>query len=121
MPVTKECATCHKDLPLSEFWRRRASRDGYLVHCKRCHNHTIKKRRFGLRRGQYDLMMARQNGRCAICGIRPRRSLAVDHNHRTGKVRDLLCSNCNLLVGMCKEKVSLLTGVIKYLKRWADE
>jgi hypothetical protein len=49
---------------------------------------------------QYDKMFEKQNGLCAICG-RPQNSktLAVDHNHNTGKIRGLLCSSCNTALG----------------------
>jgi len=45
---------------------------------------------------QYEEMLARQNGGCAICGNPPKtRRLDVDHDHRTGKIRGLLCHRCN--------------------------
>jgi hypothetical protein len=53
-------------------------------------------RTYGLAPGEYDRMLADQDGRCAICGKQPRtKRLSVDHDHRTGKVRALLCQPCN--------------------------
>jgi hypothetical protein len=46
------------------------------------------------------------------------RELAVDHNHETGQVRDLLCHNCNALLGMCREDKAVLLAAIKYLWKW---
>ena len=43
------------------------------------------------------------------------RRLAVDHNHTTGKVRGLLCSNCNTLLGKAKDNVNILQAAIDYL------
>lgn len=58
-------------------------------------------RAYGLSAGEYAARLDAQQGRCAICGNRPRnRRLAVDHNHETGEVRGLLCYQCNhFLVG----------------------
>lgn len=56
-------------------------------------------RTYGLEPGEYARLLAEQDGRCAICTKRPRnRRLAVDHDHRTGKVRGLLCYFCNHFV-----------------------
>lgn len=56
-------------------------------------------RTYGLEPGEYARRLAEQDGRCAICGKRPRnRRLAVDHNHFTGEVRGLLCYFCNHFV-----------------------
>lgn len=55
---------------------------------------------YGLAPGQYDLLLAAQDGRCAICRIATgkARRLSVDHDHATGEVRGLLCTNCNRTV-----------------------
>lgn len=67
----------------------------------------------------YDRMFKAQNGVCAICGgvNKDSRNLFVDHNHTTGKVRGLLCSNCNFAIGHMKDNVKLLQNLIKYLLR----
>ena len=53
-------------------------------------------RTYGLAPGEYDRMFEAQDGRCAICAKQPRsKRLAVDHDHRTGKPRALLCVVCN--------------------------
>jgi hypothetical protein len=72
---------------------------------------------------EYDKLMLRQNNLCAICGkpetVRHQqgtlRNLAIDHCHATGKVRGLLCSRCNLGLGMFKDEVALLEKTIDYL------
>lgn len=54
------------------------------------------KRKYGITAEQYGEMLAAQAGGCAICARPPKtRRLAVDHNHKTGKVRGLLCYRCN--------------------------
>jgi len=75
-------------------------------------------KRYGITPEQYDEILAAQNCCCAICGIEesklPRR-LFVDHDHKTGKVRGLLCSNCNFVLGYSKDDVSVLKNSITYL------
>lgn len=68
----------------------------------------------------YLLLMKLQGRRCAICR-RPQRAFirgfAADHNHKTRKMRGLLCNNCNLLLGNALEKPSRLRAAIAYLER----
>ena len=54
---------------------------------------------YGITTEQYEDMLARQDGRCGICGRRPKGSLCVDHCHSTRQVRKLLCRNCNSMLG----------------------
>ena len=58
-----------------------------------------------------------QNGVCAICQKTDNRKLVVDHDHRTGKVRGLLCSSCNTGLGCFKDDQEYLTSAIRYLSR----
>jgi hypothetical protein len=65
-------------------------------------------------------MLVSQNNSCAICLIHHSafsKALHVDHNHRTGKVRALLCQSCNHLIGHSKEKIETLGAAIKYLEQ----
>ncbi len=65
----------------------------------------------------YTAMFLRQGGVCAICREKPKlfRRLVVDHDHRTGRVRGLLCDNCNRAIGLLKDKSQILHKAIKYL------
>jgi len=53
---------------------------------------------------------------CAICHSAPRARLHIDHNHKTGKYRGLLCDNCNLGLGHFKDSPALLAKAIEYLR-----
>jgi hypothetical protein len=65
--------------------------------------------------------VARQNGRCALCGGPPtERGLVIDHCHRSGKVRALLCSSCNKGLGFFRDDPERLTAAITYLENHAD-
>ena len=68
---------------------------------------------------KYDVfvrMLREQHGRCAICNRRMTKP-NVDHCHRTNKVRQLLCSFCNRLLGDAKENTAILKAAINYLRR----
>ena len=85
--------------------------------------------KFGITLKEYNRMVQSQGGVCAICGgVNDTRrrgthngkniatSLAVDHNHKTGKVRGLLCSTCNTSIGSFKDDPVLLKKAIHYLE-----
>jgi hypothetical protein len=72
---------------------------------------------------EYQDMFKKQNSTCAICftQIKPDkglRSACIDHDHETGKVRELLCFHCNTGLGMFKDNIGLLENSVKYLKKW---
>ena len=81
---------------------------------------------YGITSEQYDELLLRQDGRCAVCGQPERRlmrgkvtALSVDHNHVTGRVRGLLCSNCNMAVGFVGESIEISERLTKYLRAQA--
>jgi len=76
------------------------------------------KNEYGITLKQYNKMAISQNGVCAICGNEniSGRTLAVDHCHKTNKIRGLLCHNCNTVIGLLKENKKTITKILKYLK-----
>lgn len=67
---------------------------------------------------EYDKMLKEQNNCCKICKTSQEKlkvTLAVDHCHKTGKVRGLLCNKCNLALGLLKDDLALLQEAINYL------
>lgn len=88
----------------------------------------IKERRlirdYNINNEQYDNLLSKQNNSCAICSTHQsklRRSLSVDHNHKTNQVRGLLCDNCNLVLGHAFDSVTLLDKAIKYLQKYTTK
>lgn len=75
------------------------------------------KRKFNLTVEEYDTMLEAQDGNCAICRkeCETGYALAVDHNHANGRVRALLCKNCNTAIGLFKENTAVLQAAIDYL------
>lgn len=86
---------------------------------------AAKKRRanYGISDEQYDEMLDRQEGKCAICKLPPdpnaRQGLGVDHSHVTGAVRGLLCSTCNVALGMLNDDAALIRVAATYLEERA--
>lgn len=97
--------------------------DGNMHNCRACaelnseaSGRYHRQRQFNLSPHDYDAMVTFQNGRCAICLTVPRnRRLAVDHCHKSGKVRQLLCSNCNTGLGFFADNPETLQRAAKYL------
>lgn len=78
------------------------------------------KKLYGLTLDQYNEMFNSQCGACSICGKHQsllEKSLSVDHDHNSGKIRSLLCSNCNTAIGLLDEDVGLLKKVVDYLNK----
>lgn len=77
------------------------------------------KARYGLSLDQYNQLLLSQQGGCAICGQQStlQRRLDVDHNHKTGKVRGLLCNTCNQAMGVAKDSPDLLRKMAAYLDK----
>jgi hypothetical protein len=76
--------------------------------------------RYGINEHQYFAMVVSQNGGCAICGtkrIGDGRRLSIDHDRRLGRVRGLLCSNCNLGIGYFYDNPALLRRAAEYIER----
>lgn len=82
------------------------------------------KRNFGITVHQYNDMFIKQEGRCAICFVDQKdypRRFSVDHNHKTKKVRGLLCTQCNSILGYSRDSIETLKRAICYLSQegWA--
>jgi len=116
------CLECRKDRkpndPIAAAKAQKKYKDtNKIVVLARTRNWQLKNN-FGIDSKQYEEIMDRQNGCCAICKRSQEelnRRMAVDHNHTTGQIRGLLCSNCNTGIGNLRDNVALLEEAIKYL------
>jgi hypothetical protein len=76
------------------------------------------KAKFGITLEAYTQMLVAQGGVCAICGKEPgKRRLDVDHDHETGKIRGLLCNQCNQMLGYASDSITTLQNGIEYLSK----
>jgi len=127
---SKICKTCRNNLSLSDYYKS----NPYV--CKECikskarreytkdKNFNNKANRHHIDKDELYGLMCTQGNKCAICN-RPERfnnqfgvkSLAIDHDHKTGKIRGLLCSNCNRTLGLFEDNISLLESAKRYLEK----
>ncbi len=135
--MMKTCNTCKQTKPRQDYPGKPTGKDKYSNTCKRCTNDRRKafrrknpdivkneclRRTFGITLDEYRQILLEQGGVCDICG-KPETStfrgklkhLSVDHDHETGKVRGLLCNDCNIGLGWFKDNVQVLRNAIHYL------
>lgn len=121
--VERQCRTCGKTY------------QGTMKQCRSCRaaldreKYVGKFRTYGLTLETYDQILAGQGGVCAGCGAAPpqHKRLAIDHDHRCCPmrkscghcVRGLLCSSCNLALGLAKDDPDRLLGLVRYLTLWS--
>ncbi|WP_181726646.1 endonuclease domain-containing protein [Micromonospora provocatoris] len=123
------CADCGTVKPVADFPRNRSDSTGYATYCKPCHNHRTRetkqrlyggdreyhlRRRYEVGEKEFQELLAEQGGVCAICR-RPDPE-HLDHDHRTGWVRGILCFNCNGGLGQFKDNADVLARAITYLR-----
>lgn len=142
----KVCTKCKVDKSFSEFTKMAKSPDGHAWYCRLCMSIDAKNRRkdpafrerkrensfrfsYGITIAEYESMFSKQNGLCAICEksetklhgrTKEPMSLSVDHCHNSKKVRGLLCSQCNLMLGLANDNITKLRKAIVYLSGGDD-
>lgn len=127
MPELIKCAVCNRSKKGHLYYKSEFRVQRPMV-CKSC----VKKRdaakirdrkdrelekKYGIPPGTYERMLRDQWGRCAICRRQPRRrDLAVDHNHKNGRVRGLLCTRCNEMLGHLRDSPAAVYRALRYLE-----
>jgi hypothetical protein len=82
---------------------------------------AIIRRNYGITLAEYECLLKSQDGGCAICGKTPKdegRRLAIDHCHRTGNVRGILCANCNQAIGLFNDSVTRIINASEYVSNF---
>lgn len=121
----KVCKDCKVEQPIENFYKHTQGEGKYQSYCKTCHKTrtapAMRKMLYGITQSQYDEMLISQNGVCAICNMsnneKRDRALSVDHDHKTGKVRGLLCQRCNIGLGKFQDDIWIMELAILYLKK----
>lgn len=138
----KTCVTCSQTKPLSEFGIERRNKDGYRGQCKMCvsayqdnwrKNNKDLKKEYGQKwyykakhKITYEDFLERgklQNDKCAICSTELKydsignNKAVQDHDHATGKLRDILCHSCNLGLGKFMDNPNILESALNYLRK----
>ena len=134
----KQCAQCNEWKDISSY-KRTGSNASPMRYCRECY---VERRRHNKQSGQkycqrsaglkdsygitledYDTMLQNQNNRCAIChgenpkGAKRANVFVVDHDHKTGVVRGLLCHACNRAIGNLGDNVENFYRAIEYLSK----
>lgn len=132
--MVKVCAGCGQTKDMTEYYTDNPPRNRKNHKCKNCIKLRVReyyktnkdvtrnsnfKKKFGISLEIYDKMHKEQNGLCAICQKpSPTTSrLSVDHDHKTGKVRQLLCANHNSMLGFANEDTEVLKSAISYIEK----
>jgi len=130
------CAKCKIWKKLSEFYARGQGKQCYCKDCwkiinrerKNKKSYFISRRRthlkytYNMSLEEYNKLWQEQDGKCFICGEESiGEMLHVDHNHKTGEIRRLLCRRCNVMVGWLESHKNIVNDVIKYLKGYDCE
>lgn len=127
----KRCSRCGRDKPLDQFNVRVSVSKGVVAKawCNECETpaqvyqrdpiqrkeyQTLK--RYGINLTNVEAMGAAQGWLCYLCDADITNAYYIDHNHATGKLRKLLCLNCNVALGQFKDSIPVLQRAIEYLR-----
>lgn len=127
--AARRCPPCaakrRRDLGRDRQARRRSEPD-WTTPKPVAHNRFESRLRsvYGITVADYEAMRTAQDGRCAICQNPPEgrgkgNVLVVDHCHSGGHVRQLLCGNCNIAIGLMTDDPAILDRAASYLRRWS--
>lgn len=99
-------------------------RETRIKHPERKRN-TALRSNYGLSLSEFNLLLASQDGGCAICGNKEsggkhNKNLHVDHDHDSGVVRGILCASCNFAIGLLKDDPELLMRAAMYLQEFRE-
>jgi Recombination endonuclease VII len=115
-------AGCGRTKSIEEFYKKRSGSDGFATYCGpydiQKTGRSRRKRKYGMAAAEFDDLLLSQHGKCAICK-RPsytKKGLVVDHCHRTGAIRGILCSRCNSALGLFDDDPALLERALEYLR-----
>jgi len=132
----RRCPQCQEERPLSEFGRTRFSPLGRQYTCTECMNNRRRKNtprrksaftnateyqrvwKWKLSAAEFDKLFKSQNGQCAICAKSLEyyaKDTCVDHDHKSGKIRGILCGKCNLGIGHLRDSPATILASVNYL------
>ena len=113
----RECVKCGLLKHLDEFGLKTKGHRGHSSECKVCMRTRYLQKNYGLTTTELDILIAKQRGCCLICEqvfddeLRP----AVDHHHASGRVRGILCKDCNSALGLLQDNPQICLNAARYL------
>lgn len=116
----KKCSKCTELKKSEDFHKDRSNPDGLQYLCIECNYFLHIEKKYNLPKCDYLNLLHKQEHKCAICTSTDFKNKSinrfhVDHNHSTGKVRGLLCDNCNRALGFFKDNENNLKRALEYL------
>ena len=112
----KWCSACLEPHELEMFSRDSHTTDGLRSHCRTVDRGMQLVRRYGVDLDAFNSMVKSQDSECLICLERfDDLDFVVDHDHATGKVRGLLCTNCNVAIGHLRDDPAIAIRAAEYL------
>lgn len=126
----RTCSKCGLEKSLEDFYRKSGGLHGRETRCKKCQRGrrrgAVRERllqyKYGISEDQYKAMHDEQHGLCRSCGLpetrRNTENLAVDHDHKTGKVRALLCQKCNTVLGLLDDDPEKIKSLLEYIQQY---
>ena len=122
------CSKCREWKLPAQFNKNRRQTSGLNYMCRSCSKTQTRRHnlpaKYGITVAKYAEMILAQGGKCACCGAqfalegRKTDRPCVDHNHKTGEVRSLLCGRCNLAAGNVLDSSERASQLAAYLARW---
>jgi len=117
----RKCYKCKEIKKISEFGKNKNKSTGYGYLCRKCDFNKHSDGTIFPYDFDYDSVISKlikDNGNvCFICNKKSEK-LCLDHNHKTGKIRGLLCSKCNYGLGLFQDNIDFLKNSIKYLEKY---
>jgi hypothetical protein len=125
--LSKLCKSCNTVKYLEYFSPNYKGLYGRAQKCRICSAKVSAENRNPIKEAVYKYKITEERAlelkahtSCFICGLpnRENKALCIDHDHTTGKVRGMLCDDCNLSLGKMKDSKELLQKAIDYLKQY---
>lgn len=108
------CFRCRTWGPVEQFCIDKSRLGGRASSCKPCMSDASTASRYGISLGELRTFRLQHGNRCGICA-RSSPPLYIDHNHKTGALRGLLCPGCNTAIGQFDESPALFAAALRYL------
>lgn len=134
--TTQYCPACEVNKTFDNFYKDKRGKNGLTRRCKACwskksyYSRTrspesidknywrVATNRYGITKDEFYVMLESQGNKCKICKREADtyRRLTIDHDHNTGKIRGILCGQCNSGLGLFKDDVYIMKEAIRYIK-----
>lgn len=126
----KTCSKCKETKPLDSFYKKKGGPQGRESRCKDCQRSRnrgdVRRRllayKYGVTEEWFNSQNEKQSGVCASCGQPETRknttNLAVDHDHETREIRELLCQRCNTALGLLQDDAEVIEKLLIYRKKF---